>query len=109
MVNYGRSYEWKGQEMSLTAICQMEHVSYTGVKTRVLNGMSLEESIYIGKKKNRTVNRYTIEYEGKRWSVPDLAAYLGINKNRLYDAVRKAKNTGIDQECTFKVIDDESE
>ena len=75
-----KKYEWKGQQLCLSDIAEMEDVSVTTLMYRVLGmGYDIKRAV----EQEKRLSKYILEYKGEVGSIQEWADKLGIHPRRL--------------------------
>lgn len=82
-------YSWKGLELSLVEIAEMEEVDHSLLISRVLgSGMTIEEAVTKPKK----VVQWVVEYNGETKSIDEWAKDLGCHSKRIQSRLVKGQS-----------------
>lgn len=79
-------YRYNGEEKTTTELSTIAGVSPKTITERIRDGWTVEEAVETPTAKNKSAN---LEWEGKTWSITDLAKHLGMSHQTLHGRLNK--------------------
>lgn len=91
-----KKYEWKGQQLCLSDIAEMEDIPVATLTSRVLGmGYDIKRAV----EQEKRINKYSLEYNGEVGTIKEWSEKIGIHSRRLSYLIKEGLSL---EECIYR-------